>query len=85
MSSTGKTSICLKVRWESKSYKLLSFDINLTCEQVIDDIITRFELSNDENYHLYSPPSETRGPIWLDHDKTLNDYELYERVCVIII
>ena len=74
------SEVCLKVRWgPTKSYKLISFERSKTCQDIVNEIVSRYELAAEE-FFLYSPPTEFRGAVWFDPDKTLSDYELQERV-----
>lgn len=75
------SEVCLKVRWgPSKSYKLMSFDINKTCAEISEELQQRYSLTK-EQYKLYTPPSESREhPIWCEDSKKLSSYNLNDRV-----
>ena len=78
----GMSTIILKVRWgPTRSYKLLNFQTSKTCSEVSEEIKSKYELS-DELFRLYSPPTDERGPIWLDPTKKLSFYRqtLLDRV-----
>lgn len=75
-------ALCLKVRWgPTKSYKLMNFDSHKTCLEVVEEVKKRYTLSN-ESFRLYSPPNETRGPLWLESTRKLISYcdDLKDRV-----